>query len=457
MKYYVIGRNEFMPEAHDNVDGYEFTEIIGNENWFMEGENAHHWKTQYAIQVAKRILENEGIHTNLKTTKKQRFTVILDDCEPISGDESIFQVSRSTPRSILNTMLKTGPLNKYNMQFIGKHNHCKIINNNPYTNKNCIIFGDSMTIAMASFIAKFFKNTQIYDYRSKCRWESAGNCIKFCISLNDKKHRNIDKVIQYIKTKKMIDIIDVFLCPNYSNKLHVNNPSQCIEFKSRVFDWQNKECKFFSWNDNNRHHWIYDDAIKYGKQMMDIEHIRFEEGYNYIKCHGLAYGRQVCSYIPVDGNYTVDLLDGTIVTGGKEILYVTDKTPEVLKKYSSGTGDYHKTFIAPHKKCRITNNDIKTGLSVCVICDSMFIPIAPLLAKSCKTLDVFDIRSSPVKKVNVHNYDRVFVCILACDSINYSDVKMLNMAPRDEILGSRSSISTRPNINTFYKNHCIML
>ena len=78
---------------------------------------------------------------------------------------------------------------------------------------------------------------------------------------------------------------------------------------------------------------------------------------------------------------------------------------------------YHNLFYGYHSNARIYNNNPTTDIKMLVVCDSMMIPIIPVLAYYCKELTVVDNRERKpwLSKLTDHDYNKVLISRILCD------------------------------------------
>lgn len=90
---------------------------------------------------------------------------------------------------------------------------------------------------------------------------------------------------------------------------------------------------------------------------------------------------------------------------------------EAEGKYKNPLSRYHNLFYGYHSCARIYNNNPITDKKILLVCDSMMIPIIPILAYYCKELTVVDNRERKpwLKNFKEHDYDKVIISRILCD------------------------------------------
>ena len=106
-------------------------------------------------------------------------------------------------------------------------------------------------------------------------------------------------------------------------------------------------------------------------------------------------------------------------------MYETKGTFDILRLialersgvYRNPISRYHNLFYGYHSNARIFNHTPKTPIKALIVCDSMMIPIIPILAYYCQELTVVDNRERKPWLTNFsnHNYDLVVMSRILCD------------------------------------------
>ena len=170
----------------------------------------------------------------------------------------------------------------------------------------------------------------------------------------------------------------------------------------------------------NEHHiktsYIWDQYIE---QIFDFIQIPFDKS-----------RFQLCQYYDESGLYDLSYHDpvdkcNTAFTYFDINMYKTSGTFDILRLinleqttgYKNPISKYHNLFYGYHSNARIFNHHPLTDINMLVVCDSMMIPIVPLLAYYCKELTVVDNRNKTPWLVNLcdHNYNKVIISRILCD------------------------------------------
>ena len=106
-------------------------------------------------------------------------------------------------------------------------------------------------------------------------------------------------------------------------------------------------------------------------------------------------------------------------------MYKTTGTFDILRliqleqtnNYKNPISRYHNLFYGYHSNARIYNHKSPTNINLLVVCDSMMIPIIPILAYYCKELTVVDNRERKPWLIHLseHNYNKVLISRILCD------------------------------------------
>lgn len=98
--------------------------------------------------------------------------------------------------------------------------------------------------------------------------------------------------------------------------------------------------------------------------------------------------------------------------------------PERAGSYKNPLSRYHNLFYGYHSNARIYNHRPPTDVKMLVVCDSMMIPVIPILAYYCKELTVVDNRERKPWLVRMpsHDYNRVLISRILCD-FTMDDIK----------------------------------
>ena len=105
-------------------------------------------------------------------------------------------------------------------------------------------------------------------------------------------------------------------------------------------------------------------------------------------------------------------------------MYKTEGTFDILRLveleksgFRNPISRYHNLFYGYHSNARIYNNNPITDIKMLVVCDSMMIPIIPVLAYYCKELTVVDNRERKpwLTKLAEHDYNKVLISRILCD------------------------------------------
>lgn len=112
-------------------------------------------------------------------------------------------------------------------------------------------------------------------------------------------------------------------------------------------------------------------------------------------------------------------------------MYKTEGTFDILRLvelensgFRNPLSRYHNLFYGYHSNARIYNNKPITDIKMLVVCDSMMIPIIPVLAYYCKELTVVDNRERKpwLTKLVEHDYNKVLISRILCD-FTMADIK----------------------------------
>lgn len=196
---------------------------------------------------------------------------------------------------------------------------------------------------------------------------------------------------------------------------------------------------------NPRLDFIADDTAYYTGYYLNEHHITtkyiwehyIDVIFNFMEIPFNRSDFQLVPYYDESGHYDLSYHDpvnksNTNFTYHDINMYETNGTFDILRLvelersgiYKNPITRYHNLFYGYHSCARIYNHNPHTDLKMLVVCDSMMIPVIPILAYYCKELTVVDNRERKPWLVNLpgHDYDRILISRILCD-FTMEDIK----------------------------------
>ena len=175
-----------------------------------------------------------------------------------------------------------------------------------------------------------------------------------------------------------------------SGKVHVNQEFKSL-FKSFI-DLQDIDYPVYSTLPANKHHWTYDYVYKTMIPLICSDYNIPYRSNDFTK-HEYFIHNSNLSYLQYAGDYTFSLTSYTSnehATGHHDIF---------ISPSSKVT--YHRVFRYAHQVARIDNKSLHNGKRLLLNCDSMSVPIIPILACYYQSILVLDNRTE------MHFFDKI--------------------------------------------------
>lgn len=170
----------------------------------------------------------------------------------------------------------------------------------------------------------------------------------------------------------------------------------------------------------NEHHiktsYIWDNYIELIFKFLDIpfdkHHFTIQHYFDETGNYDLSFHEPINK---ADTSFTYLDINMYQTTGTFDILRLVEL--ERTQKFKNPISRYHNLFYGYHSNARIYNNNAPTDINMLVVCDSMMIPIIPILAYYCKELTVVDNRERRPWLINFneHDYNKVLISRILCD------------------------------------------